>query len=212
MMLSLLAMILSTQVVAAVVDLNFQTVLQNAIPDPDRQTQWAGRFEALMNAAAAFMQFLATPLLLRFLPVGAILLAMPLIQLAVSVAAATRPGLATAAGAYLVFKTFDYSLFKAAKEILYIPLSFDARYRVKELIDVLGYRTAKGATSAALALVAHAGAAAARLYTPVALAGALAWALAAAAVTRAARRLPTGHDPAAANSSTPPSDPAPARR
>ena len=47
----------------------------------------------------------------------------------------------------MIFKSFDYSVFRAAKEILYIPLSFDARYRAKEVIDVFAYRTGKGATS-----------------------------------------------------------------
>ena len=45
--------------------------------------------------------------------------------------------------AFALFKTIDYSTFRAAKEILYIPLSFDARYRAKEVIDVFGYRFGK---------------------------------------------------------------------
>ena len=43
--------------------------------------------------------------------------------------------------AFFLFKAFDYSIFRAAKEVLYVPLSFDERYRAKEIIDVLGYRT-----------------------------------------------------------------------
>jgi hypothetical protein len=198
LMISILAMIVTTQVVIAAVELNYQTVLQGAIPQADRQTQWAGRLEAVMNASAAFMQFVAAPLLLRWLPVGAILVAMPVIQLGVSVGGLRRPSLYGAAGAYLVFKMFDYSLFKAAKEILYIPLSFDARYRVKELIDVLGYRTAKGATSAVLAVAERAGVMLASVYGPVAVAGALVWGVAAVAVARASRGVREGTDPAAA--------------
>jgi ATP/ADP translocase len=49
--------------------------------------------------------------------------------------------------AFTLFKAIDYSTFRAAKEILYIPLSFDARYRAKEVIDVFGYRFGKGGTS-----------------------------------------------------------------
>jgi len=43
-------------------------------------------------------------------------------------------------------KPIDYSLFRAAKKILYIPFSFDVRYRAKEVIDVFGYRFGKGAS------------------------------------------------------------------
>jgi AAA family ATP:ADP antiporter len=49
--------------------------------------------------------------------------------------------------AYGTFKTLDYSLFRAAKELLYVPLPFDARYRAKEVIDVLGNRVSKGMAS-----------------------------------------------------------------
>jgi AAA family ATP:ADP antiporter len=53
--------------------------------------------------------------------------------------------------AYLFFKTMDYSLFRAAKEVLYIPFPFDVRYRAKELIDAWGYRFGKGGASLAIA-------------------------------------------------------------
>ena len=46
-----------------------------------------------------------------------------------------------------MFKALDYSVFKAAKEILYIPLPFAARYRAKEVVDVFGYRLSKGGVS-----------------------------------------------------------------
>lgn len=144
LLVAILVMVVATQVVATVVDLNYQTVLQAAIPARDAQTKWAVQFEGVMNLLAAFMQFVAAPLLLRFVPVGAILVAMPVIQAGVTAVSFAHPTLGFAAGAYVVFKMFDYSLFKAAKETLYIPLSYDARYRAKEVVDVLGYRAAKG--------------------------------------------------------------------
>ena len=42
------------------------------------------------------------------------------------------------------------SIFRASKEVLYIPLPFDARYRSKEVIDAFGYRASKGGVSALL--------------------------------------------------------------
>ena len=104
-----------------------------------------------------------------------------------------HPTLGFAAGAYIVFKMFDYSLFKAAKETLYIPLSYDARYRAKEVVDVLGYRTAKGATSAVIAgFERWVGPAVARAYGPVALAATGVWAVAALLAGALARRAGDG--------------------
>jgi AAA family ATP:ADP antiporter len=164
--------------------LNYQTVLQAAIPQADSQTKWAVEFEAVMNLLAAFMQFIAAPLLLRFLPIALILVAMPVVQVTAAAISFAHPSLRSAAAAYVIFKMFDYSLFKAAKETLYIPLSYDARYRAKEVIDVLGYRAAKGATSAVLAIFERLGAVITRAYGPVAIAAAAVWAMAAIIVAR----------------------------
>jgi len=178
LLVGILAMVLATQVLVAVLELNFQTILQVALPQPDLQTQWAARFEGLLNLLAAFMQFIAAPLLMRYLPIALILIAMPLIQMVASAFSFAHPTLRSAATAYLIFKMFDYSLFKAAKETLYIPLSYDARYRAKEVIDVFGYRAAKGLTSAVIALFERLGATITRAYAPVALAATASWTLA----------------------------------
>jgi len=44
-------------------------------------------------------------------------------------------------------KSFDYSLFRAAKEILYIPMTREEKTRGKAFVDMMTYRCAKGATS-----------------------------------------------------------------
>jgi len=44
-------------------------------------------------------------------------------------------------------KCFDYSIFRVAKEILYIPLSRDEKTKGKALIDILTFRIAKGFSS-----------------------------------------------------------------
>ena len=195
LLFAILLMVLATQVLATVLDLNYQTILQTAIPQPDPQTKWAAQFEKIMNLLAAFMQFIAAPLLLRFLPVAVILVGMPVVQVTAAAISFAHPSLRSAAGAYVIFKMFDYSLFKAAKETLYIPLSYDARYRAKEVIDVLGYRAAKGATAAVLAIFERIGAAVTRAYGPVAIAAAAAWALAAIVVARYHRPIPDSNSP-----------------
>ena len=63
------------------------------------------------------------------------------------------PSLQTGALAFLFFKAFDYSIFRAGKEIFYIPLSFDARYRAKQIIDSFGYRSAKSGSALIIALL-----------------------------------------------------------
>ena len=64
------------------------------------------------------------------------------------------PILPVLGAAFFLSKTVDYSVFRAAKEVLYIPLSFTARYRAKMTIDALIYRSTKGVASALLSLAA----------------------------------------------------------
>ena len=77
--------------------------------------------------------------------------------------------------AFLLFKAFDYSIFRAAKELLYIPLSFDARYRAKEVIDVFGYRTGKGGSSVLIVFAQRAGLVMSGYYLTIGFATALLW-------------------------------------
>ena len=44
-------------------------------------------------------------------------------------------------------KAFDYSLFGIIKEMLYIPLKVDEKFKAKAIIDVFVYRTAKACAS-----------------------------------------------------------------
>jgi ATP/ADP translocase len=44
-------------------------------------------------------------------------------------------------------KAFDYSIFGIIKEMLYIPLKVDEKFKAKAIIDVFAYRTAKALAS-----------------------------------------------------------------
>lgn len=149
----LLLIIVATQVVSAVMEISFQNILQDRIPDADMQTAWSMRFYAGINGVSALLQFIAAPLMLRYLNPGLINVLIPLVHVITIGIFIGDPGIMTAGLAYAGFKCIDYSLFRAAKEILYIPLSFDARYRAKEVIDLFGYRFSKGVTSGVITLL-----------------------------------------------------------
>ncbi len=182
----LLAVILLTQAVSALLDLNFQGILQDAMPNIDQQTAFSGRFFAWLNVASFIMQFGVTPVLLRLAPLGLIHLGIPLVHVASCAWLLYSPSLFAAGLSFVLFKAIDYSTFRAAKEILYIPLSFDARYRAKEVIDVFGYRFGKGGASLAITGLQAAGAAISQAGLAVgALAAAATWACLAVPLARA---------------------------
>jgi len=63
----------------------------------------------------------------------------------------------------------DYSIFRASKETLYIPFSYDTRYRAKQVADAFTYRFSKGFTAMALSALKAAGSIPAAAYASAAL-------------------------------------------
>ena len=91
--------------------------------------------------------------MLPLLRIRLIKLFIPIIHLGVSLISILSPSLSTSALSLLLFKSFDYSIFRASKEILYMPLSYDARYRAKQFIDSFIYRNGEGLTAGINALI-----------------------------------------------------------
>ena len=146
-------LILTTQTVSTVLDLRFNGLVEMVKVDADERTAYYGSFYAGLNTAALLLQFLAVPLVLRFVSLRAAHLVIPAVHLFACAVLTIKPSLRSGAIAFLLFKALDYSIFRAGKEIFYIPLSFDARYRVKQVIDTFGYRTAKGGSAGVIALI-----------------------------------------------------------
>ncbi|MBI4211581.1 MAG: hypothetical protein HY540_02990 [Deltaproteobacteria bacterium] len=184
LLICLFVIIVATQVISVVLELKFQSLLQLAIPNPDQQTAYSGRFFGLMEGSSLILQFLVAPLLFRFVPMRAIQGTIPLIHLGVLAYLIAEPTLFVASSAYLLFKTVDYSIFRASKEMFYIPLPFDARYRAKEVIDIFGYRSSKGVTSFLFFVLQKAGIAMASFYSFIAMGAAAVWFLLVFPLTR----------------------------
>ena len=144
---ALLFIIIMTQVVSTVLDLRFSGLLELAMPDRDARTAYLGQFYVMLNVWAFGFQFVGSPLLMRFAPLRLVHFGIPVVHLISCVLLFINPTLGVCAAAYMQFKVLDYSLFRAAKETIYIPFSYNVRYRVKEFIDSFVYRASKGGTS-----------------------------------------------------------------
>ncbi len=139
--------IFAAQVVATALDFRFTQLVQDFMPLKDERTAYLGRFWMNVNIFSFSMQFLAAPLLLRYIPRRGILTAIPAVHIVACVLLFINPTLGLASTAFLLFKGMDYSIFRASKETLYIPFSYDTRYRAKQIADAFTYRFAKGVTA-----------------------------------------------------------------
>jgi len=142
MLLALLIML--TQAVSTALDLNVSRLVELTYTVKNERTAFFGGLYAKLNIVAFALQFGVAPVAMRFVALPVVHAVIPVIHVAACAAALVRPGLATVAFAFIAFKALDYSLFRAAKEMLYIPLSYDERYRAKSVIDAFGYRLSKG--------------------------------------------------------------------
>ena len=146
-------LILSTQLVSTVLDLRFNGLTQTALPDKDARTAFFGAVYGNLGLAAGILQLVAVPVVLRFFRLHHIHFAVPVVNFVSSLVLTLSPSLRTGTAAYVVFKALDYSIFRAAKELFYMPLSYDSRYRAKQVIDSFGYRFSKGGSAGAIELV-----------------------------------------------------------
>ena len=154
----LLVIVLISQLVAAVLDLKFQGLLSIQFAgNPDEETAFQGWFFGTLNTSVLLLQFIIAPVLMSLVALRWVHILMPLIHVTAIGLAIVEPTVFSVGLAFFLFKAFDYSVFRAAKEVLYVPLASDERYRAKQIIDVFGYRTGKGASSVVIVLLQRAG-------------------------------------------------------
>ena len=177
-------LILTTQTVSTVLDLRFNGLVEIEKVNADERTAFYGSFYAGLNTVALLLQFLAVPLILRFVSLRTAHLGIPAVHLLTCAVLTIKPSLRSGSIAFLLFKALDYSIFRAGKEILYIPLSFDARYRAKQVIDTFGYRTAKGGSAGVIALLGLFVKIPGTVYSVVAMVMATAWSVLVSMVTK----------------------------
>lgn len=147
-------MVIASQSISVLFDIAFHRSLQAAMPLQEPRTAFLGYFWAGVNAVAFTLQLGLCPRLLKRYQVRLILAAIPLLYGTAALVGVFLPLLPVLGAALFLSKTVDYSVLRASKEVLYVPLPFNARYRGKLTIDALLYRSTKGVASALLSLAA----------------------------------------------------------
>ncbi|MCY4401467.1 MAG: Npt1/Npt2 family nucleotide transporter [Candidatus Poribacteria bacterium] len=146
-------LILSTQVISTVLDLRFNNLVEAEITVTDTRTAYYGNFYGNLGLVAAILQLAAVPIALRFISIRFVHICIPIVHFINGFVLTLIPTLRSGAWSFLTFKALDYSFFRAAKELFYMPLTYDERYRAKQIIDSFGYRFGKGGSGGVLELV-----------------------------------------------------------
>ncbi len=142
--LALIAIILLlAQMVEPLVEYQFMKVVEVSIDNREMRTAYLGAFFSLLSGIAIGINLFITPMVHRWLGAMGGLFAQPL---AVIVGSFWYMSQATLqAGAFLKIsdRGLSYSINRASKELLYVPIDPVLIYQAKAWIDMFGYRLFK---------------------------------------------------------------------
>jgi len=142
----LVFLIASVQLATNLIEYVYQGYLETHFVIKEERAGISGDvYAAIDDFTLAFN--LAAGLVLRHMGVSLTLLVIPLLVGFSAGLTLVIPGFMAMAACKVTNKSFDYSLFRVAKEALYLPLSYDQKTKGKAVVDVLTYRVAKGGAS-----------------------------------------------------------------
>jgi ATP/ADP translocase len=134
-----LLVVVFMQISSGLMEFRFNSYLEQTIFDKDLRTAYCGRLIGITNTLSLLLQFVGGFLMVRILGVRgshifvpALLCCNLLLPIPVS---------------FAVLKSVDFSLFSVIREMLYIPMKLDEKFRAKAIIDVFAYRSSKALVS-----------------------------------------------------------------
>jgi AAA family ATP:ADP antiporter len=146
-LISILLIIVSMQITTALIDFQFNSYLEKSIPNVDFRTAFTGKLTSVINCISTCFQFFGGFLLINILGFKRSHLIVPIFLAFNSIVFLFFPSFIMATYAFASIKSVDYSFFGIIREMLYIPLKIDEKYRAKAIIDVFAYRSAKAFAS-----------------------------------------------------------------
>lgn len=142
-LLLIAAVLLLAQLVSPLVEYQYLKIIELQYPDREARTAILSLLFSVLNAVSIGINVLVTPLVLRYLGVLAGLLVQPLALATTTYGFALNPTLWPAATMKISDRGLSYSINRASKELLYIPVEPMVMYRAKAWIDMFGYRIFK---------------------------------------------------------------------
>jgi len=142
-LLLIAVLLLLSQFIQPLVEYQFMHAVEEAFSGRDERTAYLGVFFSILSAFAIAINLIITPLIHRFSGAIAGLVVQPLAVLIASLAFIAVPGLLTAAAMKIADRGLSYSINRASKELLYIPIDPLVMFQAKAWIDMFGYRVFK---------------------------------------------------------------------
>lgn len=143
-----LLVVILMQVSVGLMDYQFNVHLSNAFHDLDLRTQYVGRIVGITNICSGLLQLIGGFLIIRIFGLKGSHFLVPSILLGNALMCWAVPSFAMVSLSYVLIKSIDFSLFGVIREMLYIPMKLDEKFRAKAIIDVFAYRSSKALVAA----------------------------------------------------------------
>ena len=142
-LLLIAAALFCAQIAQPVVEFQFLKAIEAAYSDLDERTAFIGEFFGVLGLVSIAVNLALTPLIHRYLGIMAGMLVQPVLLAVCSFGFIWQPTLAMASAMKISDRGLSYSINRASKEQLYIPVDPVLTYQAKAWIDMLGYRLFK---------------------------------------------------------------------
>lgn len=143
----ILCIVVLMQLCTTLIDYQFNFVLERTILNKDLRTECTGRVLGMVHTTTIGLQLIGSFLLIHYLGVKRSHLLIPLLLSLGSVAFLFFPTFAVISFGFISIKACDFSLFGVIREMLYIHLKPDEKFRAKSVIDVFAHRSSKALAS-----------------------------------------------------------------
>jgi len=137
------AILLLAQIVEPLVEYQFMKVLEASVENREARTAYLGNFFSLLSGVAIAINLLITPLVHRWMGALGGLFAQPLAVMAGSFWYMSQATLQAGAFLKIADRGLSYSINRASKELLYVPIEPLLIFQAKAWIDMFGYRLFK---------------------------------------------------------------------
>lgn len=137
------ACLLFAQLLSPIAEYQFMTLVAVEFTEVEERTAFLSLFLSALSALALAINIFATPLILKFFGAIGGLLMQPVAMIVSAASFALQPGLNTAIALRMSDKSLGYSITRASRELLYVPIDSVTIYRAKAWIDMFGYRLFK---------------------------------------------------------------------
>lgn len=142
-----LLIVVFMQTIAAISDFQFNDFLARFQPDTDLRTEYCARVLGIVHTVTVVLQFLGTYLLIRFIGFKNVHHLVPICLAFFAGLLVVFPVFPIVSLMFIACKSIDFSVFGVIKEMLYVPLKPDEKFRAKAVIDVFAYRSSKAFAS-----------------------------------------------------------------